>query len=87
MELKAFMASLGYTAVVQARAAATGSDFMLALFYRQGKLRLAWSEERSRVLLAALEVVEPGPAEGQVGREASMQAAWLGGRPGFTPPA
>ncbi|EFN59287.1 hypothetical protein CHLNCDRAFT_137627 [Chlorella variabilis] len=66
MELKAFMASLGYTAVVQARAAATGSDFMLALFYRQGKLRLAWSKERSRVLLAALEVVEPGPAEGQV---------------------
>lgn len=66
-ELKAFMAALGYAAVVQARAAAAGSDFMLAVFYRADRLRLAWSEERSRALLVALEVSAEGPTRGQVG--------------------
>ncbi|PSC75824.1 molecular chaperone [Micractinium conductrix] len=65
-DLKDYMASLGYAAVVQARSAAAGNDFMLALFYRETKLQLIWWEERSRVLLVALAVVEPGPARGQV---------------------
>ncbi|KAL4424801.1 hypothetical protein ABPG77_000841 [Micractinium sp. CCAP 211/92] len=66
LELKEYMASLGYAAVVQARAAANGSDFMLALFYRPQKLRLVWHEERSRVLLACLAVEAEGPAQGQM---------------------
>jgi hypothetical protein len=60
------MASLGYAAIAQTRAAASGNDFMLATFYKASKLRLAWGEERSRALLAAFEVVEQGPAHGQV---------------------
>jgi hypothetical protein len=71
------MAGLGYAAVVQARAAASGSDFMLALFYRPDRLRLAWSEERSRALLAALEVTAEGPARGQVGGRAAHRCRRL----------
>ena len=67
LELKAYMASLGYAAAAQAKAAAGGSDFMLAIFYRPDRLRLVWQEERSRVLLAALQCVAEGPAQGQVG--------------------
>ena len=40
---------------------------MLAIFYRQDRLRLVWQEERSRVLLAALQCTGEGPAQGQVG--------------------
>lgn len=65
-EVKEYMASLGYATVVQARAAAHGSDFMLAIFYRPEKLQLVWHEERSRVLLAGLTVLAEGPAQGQV---------------------
>jgi hypothetical protein len=61
------MASLGYAAAAQAKAAAGGSEFMLAIFYRQDMLRLVWQEERSRVLLAALQRTGEGPAQGQVG--------------------
>jgi hypothetical protein len=67
LELKAYMASLGYAAAAQAKAAAGGSDFMLAIFYRPDRLRLVWQEERSRVLLAALQCGAEGPAQGQVG--------------------
>ncbi|KAI3433865.1 hypothetical protein D9Q98_003668 [Chlorella vulgaris] len=65
-ELREFMAARGYAAVVQMRAAASGNDFMLALFYRSSKLQLAWTEERSRALLVALQVTAAGPAHGQM---------------------
>jgi hypothetical protein len=65
-ELREFMAARGYAAVVQMRAAASGNDFMLALFYRSSKLQLAWTEERSRALLVALQVTAAGSAQGQV---------------------
>lgn len=61
---------------LQARAAANGSDFMLALFYRPQKLRLVWHEERSRVLLACLAVEAEGPAQGQVCLRAWAWAGW-----------
>ena len=60
---------------------------MLALFYRETKLQLIWWEERSRVLLAALAVVEPGPARGQVrGADVGAVGAAAGGGGGGEAP-
>ena len=73
------MAGRGYGAVVQTRAAAAGNDFMLVLFYRAAKWRCLWQEERSRVLLAALQrIVQPGEAPGRVGL--GGRGGWVGGR-------
>lgn len=46
------MANLGYQGIVQKKP----HDFFLALFFRTSKLSLTWSEERSRALMAELQL-------------------------------
>ena len=74
-ELAAFMAGLGYAGALQEKNAAGGGENVLAVFYRAARLRLAWVEERSRVLLVELEWLPGAAGGGGGGLDAGAAAA------------